>query len=304
MRFSRSVRALVFLVMSASPALAAAQPAGDFGNVSITARPPDAVVYIDGERWVTSDTNGALLVQLAPGRHRIEVRAPGHRPFATTVEVIRGETTPLNVSLPVTAGFEDAGPPPAPAPPRQLPPPGPIQQVSTAPSGDGFVFATDFRITELNHRTTGLAGFYGGAVFAGQVMVGGGAYFQLDDQYSEQMAYGGLVAEWRVFHDHPVGLTLHGLAGYGAANVNPYYAGGHGHYNDGRYGYGYGGYGCGYAYRCGPYEGFFIGEPEAQVVARFGQSLRLVGGVGYRFTSADFNNLNGVTGSISIQFGR
>src|SRR5256885_11885640 len=33
-------------------------------------------VYVDGERWVSTDTSTALLVQLAPGRHTIEVRAP------------------------------------------------------------------------------------------------------------------------------------------------------------------------------------------------------------------------------------
>jgi hypothetical protein len=127
----------------------------------------------------------------------------------------------------------------------------------------------------MNHRTAGFAGFYGGVVFAGRVMVGGGAYFQVDDYPSEQMAYGGLVAEYRLVHDHPVGVTLHGLAGYGATNLPIY--GHHGGYN-----YGYSGScGYGYAYYSGcPYDGFFIGEPEVQVAARFGDGMRLVG----RFT--------------------
>jgi hypothetical protein len=205
-----------------------------------------------------------------------------------------------------------AGPPPReslPPPPQSSPagpagPPSPIQQVSRTPSEDGFVFAPDFKITELNHRTTGFAGFYGGAVFAGQFMMGGGAYFQLEDwdHASEQMVYGGLVSEWRLFRKSPVGLTLHGLAGYGEAlggyvyaqgprdNVRPDPHHGGGYYGD-YYGY-------------GPYEGFFVAEPEAQVVARFGSSMRLVGGIGYRFTTSDFSNLDGVSGSIAIQFGR
>jgi PEGA domain len=289
-------RPLLFLLVLACASPAAAQVPSDGGTVAITVRPTTADVYIDGERWVSPDLSVPLVVALVPGRHAIEVRAPGYRPFSTTVDVRPGASTPLNVSLP--AGF---------APPEFGPPhggqPGPIRQVSAArPSEDGFVFATDFKIAELNHRTTGFAGFYGGMVFAGQVMIGGGAYFQLDDYPSEQMAYGGLVAEYRLFHDHPVGVTLHGLAGYGATNVGIY--GGHGGYYNSGYNSGYG-YGCSYYYGYGcPYDGFFIGEPEVQIAARVSRSVRLVGGVGYRFTSADFYDLNGVSGSITVQFGR
>jgi hypothetical protein len=289
------IRPIVLLMTIVCAAPAFAQPPSDVGTVAVTVRPTTADVFIDGDRWVSPDLSVPLVVQLAPGRHAIEVRAPGYRPFSTVVDVRRGESTPLNVSLP--AGFRppEFGPPPS--------QPGPIRQVSAArPSEDGFVFAPDFKITQMNHRTTGFAGFYGGMVFAGQVMIGAGAYFQLDDYPSEQMAYGGLVAEYRLFHDHPVHVTLHGLAGYGATNVGIY---GHGH---GRYDYGYGYYGsCGYGYYyyygC-PYDGFFIGEPEVQVAARIGNSARIVGGIGYRFTSADFYKLNGVLGSISFQFGR
>ena len=174
MRLSAIARTVSFLLVLASAAAAAAQPPSDFGTIAITVRPTTADVYIDGERWTSSDLSVALAVQLAPGRHTVDVRAPGYRPFSTVVDIRRGEPTPLNVSL--TAGFAppEFGPPPA--------QPGPIRQVSAArPSDDGFVFAPDFKITEMNHRTTGFAGFYGGAVFAGTVMIGGGAYFQLDD---------------------------------------------------------------------------------------------------------------------------
>src|SRR5262245_54867796 len=272
-------RTLFLLLVLACASPVAAQVPADAGSVAITVRPTTADVYIDGDRWVSPDLTVPLVVQLVPGRHQIEVRAPGYRPFSTGVDIRRGESTPLNVSL--TAGYtppEFGVPPPASQP-------GPIRQISAArPSEDGFVFATDFKITDMNHRTTGFAGFYGGMVFAGQVMIGGGAYFQLDDYQSEQMAYGGLVAEYRLFHDHPVGVTLHGLAGYGATNVPVFYGSGHPQPRGG-YGYNYG-YACGYGYGyygC-PYDGFFVGEPEVQVAARLGSSVRLVGGIGYRFT--------------------
>jgi PEGA domain len=292
-------RTIFVLIAIACATPASAQPPSDFGTVSVTVRPTTADVFIDGDRWVSPDLSVPLVVQLAPGRHSVDVRAPGHRPFSTVVDIRRGEATPLNVSLPASFSPPEFGNQPPPSRP-----PGPIRQVSAArPSDDGFVFATDFKITEMNHRTTGFAGFYGGVVFAGQAMIGGGAYFQLDDWNSEQMAYGGLVAEYRLFHDHPVGVTLHGLAGYGATNVPIYgHHGGHG------YGYGYGycssyPYGYGYGYGC-PYDGFFIGEPEVQVAARVSRSVRIVGGIGYRFTSADVYDLNGVMGSITVQIGK
>src|SRR6478735_3057397 len=156
-------RLFIATFLTLLPALAAAQGAGDFGSVAVNVRPPNAEIYIDGERWVTPDTNGPLVVQLAPGRHTIELRAPGFRPYSSVIDVHRGETTPLNVSLPAGPGPRESLPPP----PQSLPagpagPPGPIQQVSRTSSEDGFVFAPDFKITELNHRTTGFGGFYAG----------------------------------------------------------------------------------------------------------------------------------------------
>jgi len=293
----RLLRLLVVFALLIVPASARAQSDG-FGTVTLSYRPATAQVFIDGERWVTPDASGPLVVQLAPGRHTVEVRAPGYRPYSTVVDVRRGESTPVNVILPpgpANPPLFSPGPPPA-------GPGSPVRQVSSrTTSDDGFVFAPDFKITELNHRTTGLGGFYAGAVFAGQFLIGGGGYFQLDDHYSEQLAYGGLVSEWRLFHESPVGLTLHGLAGWGQANVGyyGYPVDGNRNHVDPRHG---GNYGYGYGY--GGYEQFFVGEPEAQVVARFGRSVRLVGGIGYRFTTADFSDLDGVTGSIAVQFGK
>ena len=58
-------------------------------------------MLVDGERWEGPDTTSErLLVQLAEGRHRVEVRKDGYQPYATDVEVRSGETATLNVSLP------------------------------------------------------------------------------------------------------------------------------------------------------------------------------------------------------------
>jgi hypothetical protein len=276
------VRLLMLLCVAlARPCIAQAQTTGTFGTVTITVRPPDAQVFIDGERWLSPEATGPLAIRLVPGRHTVEIRSAGHLPFSAEVDVRRGQSTPLNVVLP------EGEPEPAVV--------SPIREVSRAPEEDGFVVAPDFKVTAIDRRTTGLAGVYGGAVFAGRFLLGAGAYVQFDDRASEQMVYGGLVSEWRFFHARPVGLALHGLAGWGQTSLyydplrdrRPYDP------RRGSYYYGYAGD-----------EHFFIAEPEARIVARFGRSLRLVGGVGYRFTSAETADLNGVTGSISIQFGK
>ena len=276
------IRAVVVLVLSAlaTPALAQSpQLQGEFGAVSIRSRPANAEVRIDGERWVTPESDAPLVVQLAPGRHTIEIRARDFGPYSTIVDVRSGETIPLNVSLPPVP----AAPPAAAAPGSPGSPSSPVVEVARI--DDGFAIAPDFRITEVNHETTQFAGFYGGAVLAGQLLIGAGAYWQTNS--STDMWYTGPVVEWRVFADRPVGITAHGLFGYGEADFTQAIAFGgrrHGGHFFAR-------------------EGFFVGEPEVQVIARLTSYMRLHAGVGYRFTSAT-QDLSGVSGSISLQFGR
>ena len=71
----------------------------DFGTLAIRIQPIDAQVIIDGEPWTASDERAGLIVQVAEGRHRIEIQKNGFRPFSADVTVRGGETTPLNVSL-------------------------------------------------------------------------------------------------------------------------------------------------------------------------------------------------------------
>jgi len=75
-------------------------PAQGFGAISIRVQPADAEVWIDGEPWSGPTDQGPLVVQVAPGTHRVEVRRDGHVPFATEVRVEVRRATPLNVSLP------------------------------------------------------------------------------------------------------------------------------------------------------------------------------------------------------------
>ena len=73
--------------------------ASSYGALVIQVQPPDAEVRIDGERWMSSGTADRLVVQVSAGAHRVEVQKEGYRQFSTEIQVGRGETTPLNVSL-------------------------------------------------------------------------------------------------------------------------------------------------------------------------------------------------------------
>jgi hypothetical protein len=295
------IRAVLVLCLLSSSAVATFAQRSDFGTITIQVRPPDAFVFVDGERWVTPDPLQPLVIQLPPGVHRVEMRAPGRRTYATEVTVRAGENVPLNVALPPGDRTE---PPPdrvEPPPPRYQPPPpppsppGPI--VQTATTQDGPVFATDVKFTEIFGETSTLIGAYGGWVFGGQLLVGAGGYWQANETFGTHLTYGGPVVQWRLFPTSAVGLNLHALVGGGYV------------YADYCCGYGYptpvakGGKGGYYGY---PYywdnDVFFVAEPEAQIVFRFGPLVRLQAGAGYRATSA--NGLSGASGSISVSFGR
>jgi hypothetical protein len=76
-----------------------AAPRRDDGTVAIRVQPGDADVLLDGERWEGASGDDRLVVQLAAGTHRIEVRKAGYRGYMTNITVRPGETAPVNVAL-------------------------------------------------------------------------------------------------------------------------------------------------------------------------------------------------------------
>lgn len=288
----------VLLVVPAA-SVAAAQ---ESGTLSIRAQPAGAEIFIDGERWMGSGEPGLLQVQLSPGSHRVEVRAPGRQTFASNVTIRAGETTPLNVLLSVTAPGPE--PPPAQAPQRPSSAAGPTQPgavVETTEGGDGAVFAPDVKFTEVDHEFATLVGGYAGYVVAGQVMLGGGGYWQANSTNGSRIAYVGPVVEWRALRGKAIGLNLHALVG-GGTRYTDYYGGYYGYYWGGHHGVVVGPPGYGYLRPYQFYDGFFVVDPEVQLVMHLGSSVRLQGSVGYRATST--SSLNGVSGGISVQIGR
>jgi hypothetical protein len=74
----------------------------DFGSLLLRVRPQDAEVLVDGQSWNASPGDDQIVIELAEGTHRIEVRKDGFQTYTTTVQVRRGQTVRLNVGL--TAG--------------------------------------------------------------------------------------------------------------------------------------------------------------------------------------------------------
>ena len=77
----------------------AAAAAANYGALAIRVQPRDAEVTIDGQRWANGAEGEPLVVQLATGTHKVEVRKDGFRSYTTQVDIKDGETRPINVSL-------------------------------------------------------------------------------------------------------------------------------------------------------------------------------------------------------------
>jgi hypothetical protein len=76
-----------------------AQRSGAYGTLAIKVQPGDAEVSIDGENWRGPGSQDRLTIEVAEGSHTVEIRKSGYRTYVTQVDVRRGQTTPLNVSL-------------------------------------------------------------------------------------------------------------------------------------------------------------------------------------------------------------
>jgi hypothetical protein len=76
-----------------------AQAPESFGMISIRTQPVDAEILVDGEAWERSSGTSRLVIQLAPGRHRVEVRKAGFTGYSEEVLIRAGATMTLNVSL-------------------------------------------------------------------------------------------------------------------------------------------------------------------------------------------------------------
>jgi hypothetical protein len=70
-----------------------------YGAVSVKVTPADAEILIDEHVWTVPGADQRLNVQLAAGRHHIEVRRAGYETYAEDILIRQGSTMTLNVAL-------------------------------------------------------------------------------------------------------------------------------------------------------------------------------------------------------------
>jgi hypothetical protein len=166
---------------------------------------------------------------------------------------------------------------------------------------NGFLVAPDFKITEVDKKTSGLAGGYAGFVFDDHFFVGGGAYVLASHTRDRGMAYGGLVLQWFGHTGERFGFGAKTLLGGGRSEVSStVQLLERGRTISGRF-------------RVG--QDFFVAEPEVDALVRLTKLLRLSVGAGYRFTGSERRDrdgvldglsrsaLNGAVGSIALHIG-
>jgi hypothetical protein len=76
-----------------------AAEANAYGTLSVRVQPGSADVIVDGEKWQGPQGQERIFIELPEGRHTVEIQKSGFRTYVTEVDVRRGDTTPLNVSL-------------------------------------------------------------------------------------------------------------------------------------------------------------------------------------------------------------
>ena len=69
--------------------------------MSFEITPSDAELYVDGTRvgTVGDFTPTSQPLGLPPGRHQIEIRAPGYRTMAFDVDIVAGQVIPYRGAL-------------------------------------------------------------------------------------------------------------------------------------------------------------------------------------------------------------
>jgi len=178
----------------------------------------------------------------------------------------------------------------------------------------GFLVAPDFKITEVDKKTSELAGGYAGWLTDDRIFIGGGGYWLANQSRDREMAYGGLIAQWLARTNERFGFSAKGLVGGGRATLSSGVSDilrmserdrmslGRMDQNDrddlnrsrltnSRIRFS---------------EDFFVAEPEVGLLVRLTKRLRLTGGAGYRFTAGEGRNdnrLHGAVGSVGLQIG-
>jgi hypothetical protein len=204
---------------------------------------------------------------------------------------------------------------PSPQPSGQSTPVAPgTLTVERVPSG--WVISPDVTMTEFNKEFGTLIGAYGGWLSDRTWLLGMGGYWLANNTHDQGMAYGGLVLQAMAHSDQRIGFAVKGLVGGGEAEVTAPYRDVYGTQvpssPDILFGHGNRPVRPSHPPPITPntqlvfHEGFFIAEPQAQLMWNVSSNVRLTFGAGYRIIAgADPVNdrLRGPIGSVSVEFG-
>jgi hypothetical protein len=162
---------------------------------------------------------------------------------------------------------------------------------------NGFLVAPDFKFTQVDKKSSGLAGGYVGSVFADAFFIGGGAYVLASNTRDRELAYGGLVLQWFGHSSDAVSFGVKTLLGGGSSQTTQtVQILDRGHLTN-----------ASVRFR----QDFFVAEPEVDARIRLTRHLRLTAGIGYRATGRGRDqfdggprpNLSGAVGSLGLQIG-
>jgi hypothetical protein len=215
--------------------------------------------------------------------------------LATVTTFITFITGLFVLITPLAAGAQDA----TPTPNQGTQGPMIVERIKS-----GFLVAPDFKVTEVDHKTSALAGAYAGWLTDNTLLIGGGGYWLANGSEGDEMAYGGLVVGWLARADRRVGFGAKALVGGGQATLSNTIVGIVGRPDDRNGPFGRGARNATVHVRF--HDGFFIVDPEANLLVNLTHGLRLTGGIGYRLISGSWDaddRLRGVTGSLALQIG-
>jgi len=156
-----------------------------------------------------------------------------------------------------------------------------------------YAIAPEVKASSFDGATRALVGGHGGVVVGSRLLIGAGFYTMVNGSHGQGLTYGGGVVGWDWWNSRTLTGSIRGLVGFGdgTATQNLTLTDHLGRsFNQARF----------------VSSGFFVTEPQADLLVRLTKHLHLDVGAGYRFTNADHSlsdRFNGATGNVALRIG-